>query len=564
MAGSAFPRLLERWIRDALAEGDHTWDVRERLRTTQPTDDMARWHTAAFDYIFVWDEGRGHPFFPMIVMADGSASAPDPAAGFPDEARSSLATAVARIAHPLLRARYGDLLWVMRHSARPDNFAREAIDAYLVLLRADPCTVDGVDVSRRAVTLCLQLGDVARLRRCTQAVARAARGCLNAEAPPGVGIGFVQLLAELPDDKRPSSTIALARQADRLYGEDPFLADDTLEILTRVAPAETDELRRVQMDRWLASADDKTGLVKLEFLRRAREVADRVGRRADIERIDNALQSIPEDEMGMRTVSAEVNLPREQLEAYIKALVGEASYEEALVRIASQPVAAGDPDRTAGAVAAERTRHPLSFLATRIIQDSEGSIVWRATTDAQHDEAARYRHEAMGIGISGVLIAEALEGAASKFGLPEIEHLRTMFTTPFIPEEDASLIAEALHLHHASRYTAAAHLLVPRLERIIRRTLRMVGQVVTDFPTGPRGRGGVKSLGTLLNAAQGRLPEDLRVHLIALLTEPLSANLRNRIAHGLVAEVGREESAALIDVAARLRQLRAVPAATSD
>jgi hypothetical protein len=157
-----------------------------------------------------------------------------------------------------------------------------------------------------------------------------------------------------------------------------------------------------------------------------------------------------------------------------------------------------------------------------------------------------------------------LEGAVSKFGLPDIDQLRATFTTPLIPAEDASLIAEALHLHHGGRYTAAAHLLVPRLERIIRRTLRTVGQVVTDLPSGPRSRGGVKSLGTMLNAAHGRLPEDLRVHLIALLTEPLSANLRNRIAHGLVDEVGREESAALIDAAARLRLVRPVPAATPD
>jgi hypothetical protein len=525
---------------------------------------LARWHTAAFDYIFVWDEGREHPFFPMIVMADGSASAPDAATGYPDDARSSLAAAVARIAHPLLRARYGDLLWVMGHSARPDVFARQAIDAYVSLLRADPCSADGVDVARRAVSLCLQVGDEARLQRSALVIARVARQCLNSGAPPGMGIGLVHVLAELPAEVRPPASLALARQADRLYGEDSFLSDDTVEVLVRLAPDEAAELRQVQMERWLAAADRKEGIVKLEFLRRAREVADRVGRRSDIERIDVAIQSISEDEMGIRTVSAEVNLPRKQLERYINALVGDASYEDALLRIASQPCAAGDPARTAEAVAAERTRHPLSFLVTRIVQDSEGSIVWRAMNDAQHDEAARYRHEAMAIGINGVLVSEALEGAASKFGLPDMDQLRATFTTPLIPAEDASLIAEALHLHHGGRYTAAAHLLGPRLERILRRTLRTVGHVVTDLPSGPRGRGGVKSLGTLLNAAQGRLPEDLRIHLIALLTEPLSANLRNRIAHGLVDEVGREESAALIDAAARLRLLRLAQAATGE
>lgn len=259
--------------------------------------------------------------------------------------------------------------------------------------------------------------------------------------------------------------------------------------------------------------------------------------------------------MGMRSISAEVNLPREQIDAYVATLVGESSYEDCLARVGSHPCAAGDPQRTAVAIAGERARHPLSFLVTRIVQDNEGSVVWHATSDEQHDEAARHRHDAMAIGLSGVFVAEALDGAAERFGLPSIDALSEIFVTPLIPDEDARLIAESIHLHHGQRHAAAAHLLVPRLERIIRRTLRAVGQVVTDFPRGNR-RGGVKTLGTLLAGAEGRFPEDLRLHLTALLTEPLSANLRNRISHGLIAEIGRSESAVLVDAAARLRLLR--------
>ena len=552
-------RELERWIRDALGEGGGWWDVRGRLRSTQPQDAVvAQWHVAAFDYIFVWDEGKDHPFFPTVVLRDGSASAPSLPDGFPVDARDSLQAAFRKIANPLLRARYGDLLWIMRHGERPDLFARTAVDAYLKLLRGDPQSVEAVDIGRRALGLAQEVGDSARLRRAARDVGRAARASLEAGAVPGIGIGFVQLLADLPTHLRPPSTLEQAQHADHLYGSDPFLSDETLEVLVRLTPANAPQLRETQMQRWLAAATAKTGIAKLEFLRRAREAADRIGRRDYLEDVDRAIQAIPQPEMGMREVSAEVKLPRRTVDAYIASLVGETSYEECLARIGSQPAAAGDQERTAAAVANERSGHPLSFLVTRVIQDVEGNVIWQASSDAEHDVAARYRQEALAISISGVFVGEALELAAQRFGLPSIEELTVAFMTPLIPEEDARLISEAIHLHHEQRYAAAAHLLVPRIERVVRRLLRELGQVVTDFPSANR-RGGVKGLGTLLAGAGGLLPEALRVHLIALLTEPLSANLRNRIAHGLVGDTGMGESAVLIDAVARLRLLRLSP-----
>jgi hypothetical protein len=68
--------------------------------------------------------------------------------------------------------------------------------------------------------------------------------------------------------------------------------------------------------------------------------------------------------------------------------------------------------------------------------------------------------------------------------------------------------------------------------------------------------GGVRSLGEILGALEGRLPTaGWRAHLQNLLSDPLGLNLRNVIAHGLRGEIGREDAALLIHAACFLRLL---------
>ena len=70
----------------------------------------------------------------------------------------------------------------------------------------------------------------------------------------------------------------------------------------------------------------------------------------------------------------------------------------------------------------------------------------------------------------------------------------------------------------------------------------------------------MRSLGDLVGALNGRLPTaGWHEHLKNMLSDPL-LNPRNVIAHGLRAEVGREDAALLIHAARSLRLLAPAPA----
>jgi len=104
------------------------------------------------------------------------------------------------------------------------------------------------------------------------------------------------------------------------------------------------------------------------------------------------------------------------------------------------------------------------------------------------------------------------------------------------------------------------HLLLPRLEAILRGMARSLGLVIYREPRG-RDRGGVRTLGVLLSELIDFVDESWRRHLANLLTDELGYNLRNLVLHGLVPRVERVEAALLINAACYLRLLRAQPLA---
>src|SRR5262249_41659798 len=98
----------------------------------------------------------------------------------------------------------------------------------------------------------------------------------------------------------------------------------------------------------------------------------------------------------------------------------------------------------------------------------------------------------------------------------------------------------------------SAHVLVPRIERVVREMARRVGLPVFREPLGEK-PGGVIGLGSLLHDVGGAFADlGWHAYLVVLLSDPLGMNLRNAISHGLIARVGKPTAALLIQVACLL------------
>lgn len=108
---------------------------------------------------------------------------------------------------------------------------------------------------------------------------------------------------------------------------------------------------------------------------------------------------------------------------------------------------------------------------------------------------------------------------------------------PFVPEGHEDAYARGLLAGFRGDFLTATHLLVPQLENSVRHALSQSGVIVSKLDDS--GIQEEKDLGALLREPKLEeiLGEDLVFDLQGLLVERFGANLRNRMAHGLMADI---------------------------
>lgn len=109
-------------------------------------------------------------------------------------------------------------------------------------------------------------------------------------------------------------------------------------------------------------------------------------------------------------------------------------------------------------------------------------------------------------------------------------------SSPIVPKENVNLIARAISLGFEFDFATAVHLVSPQMEKIIRMLIKNRGGHTTNID-----KDGIEhenGLGSLLAMKEAKLilGEDVLFELKVVFSEPIGANLRNEIAHGLVTD----------------------------
>jgi hypothetical protein len=187
------------------------------------------------------------------------------------------------------------------------------------------------------------------------------------------------------------------------------------------------------------------------------------------------------------------------------------------------------------------------------------SITSETSTPEEKEEQELLKHELMRVNFFSHVGYESLRQALMKYA-PTHSEVAALFETDIIEGAVASKIASALAFFEAGDYDTAGFALAPRLERIVRRIAFRCGVPVTKGADA-RGRpGGVRGLGALVDALEGRVDERIRRYWRAVLSEPTGLNLRNDVAHALIDEVKPPQTVLLLHVAFQARLLVATQA----
>jgi hypothetical protein len=453
--------------------------------------------------------------------------------------------------HPLAASRLHDLLWVLRHGERPIDHARAAVDAYVQLSDALE-TMDLVDALSRAIEIGSEIGDDERVATAVQRAVEVIETEIadTNERRPGIPLNLLEDIVALKAERRPENLMDLVEAAGGRYGDDPWIAQSVGELQASLLPPKgRATLALEQIERWRSEAQKGDGVLRYVHLQHALEIARKHGLSEQAKVILVELQSITPEDLDLKTFSAEVNIPREKIDPYIKSFGEQESWQAALERFGAvgPPVNAEPPQQLAPEASLSR------IFPTQIL-GSQSSLVFRAAKAEDHDRLDASKDEAVQIQLWGTFAVEILETIRDGFGQPDRGELVDFFTTELIDAAAAARLADALLRFFDDDDDGSLHIVIPQIEAVIRSAAAGLGIVVIKNPQGER-PGGVRQLGALLADLGGRVDESWRRYLVNALNDSLGLNLRDLVSHGLYGPASRAHVAIALHIALHLRSL---------
>ncbi len=515
------------------------------------------WHEMAFRYLLIplssEERRRAAGEFAPFLETPTAVYPPRPA-DQPPEVLVLWEETLGVIDHPLLAARYHDLLWIAE-KARPAlhkryRHARGAIDAYVVLAeRGSDHYFTATDSAARALELACQIRDNATSTRVAAAMTDRADTLLSAQpTSPGAPMQLLSGVIRAPGKTWPANLQAVLEHAETIPQQPPFLGDQVADMLAALVDAvERPAVRRRQLDRWDRWLARTKGIQRQMFLQLAYELAIRVLPEAAPEYL-RALQEIDPAELEFKALPVEVRIPSQLVEEHLAWLVGDDGWNRLLARELASGPPSGKADQHATVLANLPNIAPLRFRFGRTLQDEAGRILRNEQTIDERLEGELRSQETLSMTVHARFLATALERGVERYGRPSEELLIELLSGPLVRPELALAMAHAISHYFAGDYDACIHSLAPRLECAIRELAQGLGVVVIALPEGDRG-GGVRTLGVILKDLEGHLPEDWRRYLVDLLVDDRSLNLRNRVAHGLLMNATRDHAALLVHAA---------------
>lgn len=578
-----FEELVELLEQEAI-KADETHDVAGALRRTDRLQEplvSAAFQALEYMYASPDEEARAtwsHPFAPMLEF--GEVKIPPPLHTIPDDVLGIWELLANAVSSPLLKARFADLLWERRWTGAAGNsadWAREAVAAYRALaerLRGPPPTPeDGwrlyprAELLERALELARSINDQQLTAAVAQDLLETAQWLLRQD-PAVVGAGVVMTLlgalANLPAQLRPRALIELLELTEQRYSE-PFASDNIADVLAALLSGQDrQEVRERQVRRWLAAAETSRGIIRVANLQRAQELADLHGLKGLSDEALRALQQPPE-EGDFKTIESEFTVPKELIEAYIEQFLAGPDAISCLRAFAQRPPPSGIVDENIAKAQELMERFPIALrLATRVHHGDFGPIR-TVQTEEEHLDDNILRTEAFNIEVWAQFAPDILDRIIERYGRPSRQQLAEFLETDLIAPEVAERFAAATEHFWDGLYDECAHIVLPRIERVIREGCRRTGMVIINPPRGFKA-GEVRSLGSLLHALQPGFDNQSHIrYLINLLVEPVPGiNLRNRLLHALIDSASRQQAALALHAAYSLTTLGIVASGTSD
>lgn len=515
-----------------------------------------------YDLISPSDDGRraavDGPYASMMETEDGIY--PPRPAEVPEEVRSVWRSARERVGDPIVGARVSDLLYVGKGKSAHGDGRRAARELAEVAGESGREPLSRAVCMARSIEVMVELNDREALGGILEAAEQVVLNLFEQEHP-GPPLSVLRALVGLKKDRRPDGLEALLTRATERFPVGPP-GESALELAAKANsdPEHQKELRRRQLQLRIEEAKASEGLAKVTMLQRAIELARRFGFTREMEELLKEQQDLPRESLGFESMEASIDLPTQEIRDQVDLIVGShaADIFEALKRLGDFGPPGGSHADIDHEVEEQEKENPLLNLFSHSMFGTETSAPTFLAGDEESKRLmSRGRQRQFHIGFFGqVLYAPMLDVAVDHHGRPNHEDLAQHFATDLIGEVRGERIARAVEFFWDEEYDESAHLIVPRLESILRDVARASGILIVR-PAKEGRFTGVVSLNVVLAKLRELYEMPWFDYIEALLCDPLATNLRNEIAHGIRKRVGGVEAALLIQAACHLTLIRA-------
>ena len=497
------------------------------------------------------DSRRNTAGGPYATMFESEAGAfPPRPADVVDEIRALWRSARDAVDDPILRARIGDLLYVAEGKSAHAEGRAGARELVRLAGLTEWRPIDRAVCLSRAMEVMADLNDRDALQTTVQDAVALIDELLGQEHP-GPPFIVMRALIAVKSGQRPDGLDDLLDRVIKRFEDSPACEP----ALALAARATSDDQRRLglryrQLQVRMEEIETAQGLAKVSVLQRAIELAQRYGFAAEAAVLLKQQQDLPKEELGFEAVTSSVEVPKDAVFAQVDLIVGSHACDlfDALGRLGRFGPPGGSNEDIDREVEQQAKEFPLLGLFGQSTFGPASSVPNFIANDPESKRLlGRGQRRQLHASFYGrIMIAPMLDEVAIHHGRASREQLAEYFSTELIGSERGERMARALELFWDQQYDDAAHVIVPRLEAILRDIAQRGG--ITIAKQAQEGRfGGTVSLNVVM-AKLCELYDDTPwlCYLEALLCDPLAMNLRNDIAHGLAGYVGGVDAALLI------------------
>lgn len=453
--------------------------------------------------------------------------------------------------HPILRARYADLVWDFQKSVTNEaphySVAHIVIDNTIDIAQRN-CYQPQVNVIRklkRALSLAITLNDNTRVEKVTAAII-SYEDTVTDDSKLGLWGFSYDLLFEndkvnLTDGQKQKIIADLeghllrASQSAKPEELDPWAVNSAALRLARYYRKirQTDDTKRVLVsmgNAFIQVGSKASALQSSAWLQHVHAIYRDFGLKAEAEEISVKLRELGEKVRSeLKPISHTMEISREKMERYVAKLT-EGELDEALARTAIHFVP--KKSEVEKQIKELANTAPIVFLFRRQLLDNQGRpLAQIASLEDMPGHIAMQMSQNMTI--ESIFLRQVIESLVKKH--PEFRSLCVdyIFRSPIFQEDRRSIIDLGIREYLNGNHVICVHLLIPQIEQAIRTLLETAGGFVLKAA-----RSGGFNLKTLDDLLRDPLllqifGENIGFYFHVLLVDPRGWNLRNCVCHGL-------------------------------